>query len=341
MTPASPATPGFWRTVRILMRVSRSRAGGRRVRQRELLSQRSRGGARDFNPLAAAIFALFLAIVNGAAGYCVVVAVKSGQRGDATVEGHVVVGDPFYRRVLEAERDPSRPLRPHDFEQEARRTAREQGGSSDIIRAQLESLVTARRHEPLVADSHAVRGLAAVGRHGLAAMLGSLVLFLWFVMLAFQGEGIDLDTTRRRFPMWEWLFSHPVPASAVFFAEMLSPLAANPLYWSAPLFTAVVYGQAYGVSGGIQAAVLAGIPIAVAASCVGKAIEVAVLLRISVRSRGAVIGLMSWAGYASLMVFFVGVYLLPTIVRAGGRWLHPVGFLLDHCSQVAESSCRR
>jgi len=41
---------------------------------------------------------------------------------------------------------------------------------------------------------------------------------------------------RRRHPMWEWLFSHPVPVGAVFLAEMLAPLAANPVYWTAPLF---------------------------------------------------------------------------------------------------------
>lgn len=59
-------------------------------------------------------------------------------------------------------------------------------------------------------------------------MLASFVLLVWFIMLIFQGEGLEMDLQRRRHPMWEWLFSHPVPAGAIFMAEMLSPIAATP-----------------------------------------------------------------------------------------------------------------
>jgi hypothetical protein len=59
-------------------------------------------------------------------------------------------------------------------------------------------------------------------------------------MLIFQSEGLELDPQRRRHPMWEWLFSHPVPAGAIFLAEMLSPIAANPIYCSAPLFPGIL-----------------------------------------------------------------------------------------------------
>jgi hypothetical protein len=62
-------------------------------------------------------------------------------------------------------------------------------------------------------------------------MLGSLALLWWTVMLVFQGEGVELDLQRRRHPMWEWLFSHPVPPGAVFFAEMLSPIAVPAPAW--------------------------------------------------------------------------------------------------------------
>jgi energy-coupling factor transporter ATP-binding protein EcfA2 len=86
MTSAQPAPPGFWRTVRILLRATLARAGGRRFRQHELLSARSGGSGRDWNGLAAAVFAVFLAALNGAAGYCVTVAAESGQRADAAAE---------------------------------------------------------------------------------------------------------------------------------------------------------------------------------------------------------------------------------------------------------------
>lgn len=72
-------------------------------------------------------------------------------------------------------------------------------------------------------------------------MLGSLALLWWGIMLVFQGEGLELDLQRRRHPMWEWLFFHPVPPGAVYLVEMLSPIAADPVYWGAPLFVGVLY----------------------------------------------------------------------------------------------------
>jgi hypothetical protein len=237
--------------------------------------QRPGGDGRNWNALAAAAFALFTVMLNGVAGYCVIVAVTAGQRADAAVEGRVVVDDWFYRRVLEAEAEPSRPLLAGEFQLESRHTAREQGGSSDAVRAQLESIVANYGHAQLMAESDAVPGIAG----------------------------------------------------AVFFAEMLAPVAANPLYWGAPLFAAIVYANVYGLSGGIAAAVLTGVPVAVAASCVGKALEIAVLLRVSVRARGAVIGLKSWVGFAALTCFFIGLYVLPMVANAASRWLHPVGAL--------------
>ena len=37
------------------------------------------------------------------------------------------------------------------------------------------------------------------------ALIVLLMLGWWFVMIACQGEGMDLDFQRRRHPMWEWL----------------------------------------------------------------------------------------------------------------------------------------
>ena len=40
--------------------------------------------------------------------------------------------------------------------------------------------------------------------------------------------------------MWEWLLGHPVKPAAVFFAEMLAPLVANPMYYLGPVFWGVL-----------------------------------------------------------------------------------------------------
>jgi membrane protease YdiL (CAAX protease family) len=155
-------------------------------------------------------------------------------------------------------------------------------------------------------------------------MIGSIALFWWLAMLIFQGEGLELDLQHRRHPMWEWLFSHPVPPGAIFLAEMLSPIAANPIYWGAPLFVATIYSFVYDGAIGCVAGVAIGIPIAVVAACLGKACEIAVTLRFSPRSRGAMIGFMSWIGYASLMFCFLGLFFIPKIIDAAEHILYPL-----------------
>jgi membrane protease YdiL (CAAX protease family) len=135
-------------------------------------------------------------------------------------------------------------------------------------------------------------------------------------MLVFQGEGLELDLQRQRHPMWEWLFSHPVRSGPVFLAEMLSPIAANPVYWGAPIFVGILYGVVYGAGLGLLATVLIGVPVTIAAACLGKALEIGIVLRFPPRSRGAMLGFMSWVGYASMMFFFVGVLIVPKAVTA-------------------------
>jgi membrane protease YdiL (CAAX protease family) len=125
-------------------------------------------------------------------------------------------------------------------------------------------------------------------------------------MLICAGEGVELDTQRRRHPMWEWLFSHPVYPGPVFLAEMLSPIAANPIYCTAPVFAGILYGGVYGWGLGIVATFIIGIPLTLAAACLGKAIEIAIMLRFPARNRGAAIGLMSLFGYSSQMLIFLG-----------------------------------
>jgi membrane protease YdiL (CAAX protease family) len=142
-------------------------------------------------------------------------------------------------------------------------------------------------------------------------MLGSVFLMWWGAMPIFQGEGLELDIQRRRHPMWEWLFSHPVRADPVFLAEMLSPIAANPIFFSAPLFSGFLYGFVYGPDAGFLAEIVIGVPLTIAAACLGKALEIGVVLRFSPRTRGAITGLMGWVGYASMMLMFIGLYAVP------------------------------
>lgn len=148
-----------------------------------------------------------------------------------------------------------------------------------------------------------------------------MALLWWLVMIVFQGEGLELDIQRRRHPMWEWLFSHPAPPGAIFMAEMLSPIAANPIYWTAPVFAGFLYGMIYGPLEGLIAALLIGVPITVGAACLGKALENATVLRLSARSRGAMIGVMGWLGYASMMLFLVGLFVVPKFLTAIAGYL--------------------
>ena len=148
----------------------------------------------------------------------------------------------------------------------------------------------------------ALREEAWRGEHlpGLPVMMTLLFVGVWFLMLAFQGEGLELDFQRRRHPMWEWLLSHPVNPIAVFTAEMLAPLAANPLVLSAPLFWIVLFWEAYGPEAALVGGIAGG-AVAIAACCCSKTLEIAALIRLSPRTRGAVLGLLSWLGYASLL----------------------------------------
>ncbi len=176
-------------------------------------------------------------------------------------------------------------------------------------------------------DGHQTDGIYVfVGIYGpLPAMLGSLILIWWLITLICQGEGLELDLQRRRHPIWEWLFSHPVKPGAVFFAEMLSPIAANPIYVTAPIFFGFLYGFVYDdAARGLMAAVLIGVPVAIAAACVGKALEIGMILRFPPRTRGALIGLMSWVGYAAMMSFLFVLATIDTVAPAVARALRPI-----------------
>lgn len=148
----------------------------------------------------------------------------------------------------------------------------------------------------------------------LSSMLGSLFILWWILTMCLQGEGgLHIDFQRRRHPMWEWLFSHPINPKAVFAAEMMGPLAANPVYLSIPTFWGVLYGLYHDFWIGILAFFAVGIPFSLTCTAITKALEIGILLKFSIRSRGAILGLLSCLGQLSLYLGFLGVIVLPDL----------------------------
>jgi membrane protease YdiL (CAAX protease family) len=328
--PNQAAVSGFGRTVILLLRAARKRATGRQKRQRELMQRRTgRKSALQWGWLGF-VGALFLGVVlNGMAAFLVYSAVLAGERAGIEESGRIPVDAWFLRVVRDAGPGAgSDPALESYYSSEASSIALEEGGSTAANESKLRASVRAHGARDLVPSEGFLTGFSALPRAGaLPAMMGSIVLFCWCVMIVFQGEGLELDLQRRRHPMWEWLFSHPVPAGAVFMAEMLSPLAANPIYCAAPLFVGTLYAFAYGPLPGLAAGVVIGIPIAIAAACLGKALEIGAILRFAPRTRGAMVGLMSWIGYASLMLFLIGTVSLRKMIVPAAHFLHPLAVL--------------
>jgi membrane protease YdiL (CAAX protease family) len=319
----SGAAIGFWRTVWLLLRTSRRRSEGRQRRQRELLNNRSGRDATDWGSLAVVIGFVVMAVLHGFAAFALISVVEASQAIEVERQGEIVVSSRFLEDVRYAEMAPGDDdTLDVSYAEEARKHVERDGGDEAAVEQRLRAAVAAAGSRWLIARDDAEPGLAALGRTGpTGAILGSAMLLWWFAMVVCQGEGLELDLQRRRHPMWEWLLSHPIGAGAAFFAEMLSPLSANPSYWTAPLFAGIVYGAAHGAVAGFAAAFLVGIPVTVAAACLGKALEIGAILRLPVRSRGAVIGILSWFGYASMVSMFFGPSVMPRIAVALGPWL--------------------
>ncbi|HEY0312113.1 MAG TPA: CPBP family intramembrane glutamic endopeptidase [Allosphingosinicella sp.] len=305
------AAIGFWNTLWLLLHSSRRRAFARQQRQRELLS--NRGGKTDWGPLTAFLSFLFMLVIHGVAAFVVVGAVKAGQRVAVERQGRIVVSASFFE--VDSNFDgaptgyaPADDIRRRNLRDEAEHIAKDYGGDKAGIEHRLRTAIAKSGRAAFVSGDDAAPGLAALPASGKGAgVLGSLILLWWLAMLICQGEGLELDLQRRRHPMWEWLLSHPVTPGAVFFAEMLSPISANPAYWGAPLFAGILYGLVHGPLGGIAAAILVGIPLTIAAACVGKALEIGAVLRLAPRNRGGVIGMLGWFGYASTLGMAVGL----------------------------------
>jgi hypothetical protein len=293
--------PSFWRTVNLLLKASRKRARGRQRRQGQLLQNRSNAESIDWSSFSIFLAVIMSVLVNGVAAGVLWLAFEAGQKitgaqirnsaeqnryvlnQNAPAENeNVAVSLEFLKFAANAGYSHrTTTLENRMYSMEAARIARERGGSASEIEQKLRRTVreTGTRH--LMLEGHVAKsvrkirpegyqaeGLNAIARTGpLPALLGSFVLFWWAIMLTFQGEGLEIDIQRRRHPMWEWLFSHPVLPGAVFLAEMLAPIAANPMFWGGPVFVGGLYFMVHGVKLGVLAALLIGVPITVAAAC--------------------------------------------------------------------------
>ena len=332
--------PTFWGTVWLLLGASRRRAVGRQKRQRELLRNRAGKSAVGWGGFAFFMGLLLGVGVNVCAAIILCMAVTAADRLEAGRGGKIIVDKWFldYMHTMakyyadnphldKATAKEAADNLAGSYSQEARSLAREYEGDEQALEQKLHDSFAAHGPRDFMTYRNAggfMSFTALPVKASFATMIGSMMLLWWGVMLVCQGEGLELDLQRRRHPMWEWLFSHPVRSGAIFLAEMLSPIAANPIYCGAPVFVGVLYGVFLNPGAGVLAAILIGIPVAVAAACLGKALEIGITLRFSPRSRGAMIGLITWWGYASLMMSMLGIVVVGKVVTAVGGYLEPL-----------------
>jgi membrane protease YdiL (CAAX protease family) len=318
---------GFFRTLKLLLKAARKRASGRAARQRQLMNQRTGSQSDALRTLGFVAMIFFMALIHGAAGFIIHMSVREAQKYEVGRTGKVVVNRQFYNKVVEYHAEEDEELRPeipgkntYWLRSEAEDREEAMGRTVKRHRKYLIRAIKNRPMEDFVCRDEVQTGIRDVAAStGFAITIASLVFLWWLTMLIFQGEGLEMDIQRRRHPMWEWLLSHPVHPGAVFLAEMVSPIAANPAYISAPLFSAILFGTVYGAPYGLLALFVIGIPLTIAAACLGKSFEIAIMLRSPVRKRGAIIGFMSWLGYAAFISFIFGIYALPRIVNMMSR----------------------
>lgn len=330
--PSLSRIPDFWQTVKLLLSVSHRRAAGRRHRQQQLLQFRTGSSTNTLGALATLMTWLVMAFVNGSAAYVVQLAISQGQLIAVEQQGKVVASGFFLDAMRDVEKAESQTEKEQAedrletaYHYEAEDRAVDLGGSKEAHEQFLRTAVQTRPSNEFITSDAAQGGIGDLRSTGrFPEMIATLVLIAWLIMLIFQGEGLELDIQRRRHPNWEWLLSHPVRPAAVFLAEMLSPIAANPIYVTGPLFFGILYGFIYGLEFGLAATILIGVPVSIAAACVGKALEIGVMVRFHPRSRGALIGLMSWLGHTTMFLFFVALATMETIVNASASLLRPV-----------------
>src|SRR5580692_6544338 len=95
--PATP--PGYWKTVWLMLRMARRRSEGRRLRQRQLLQNRSQARPSPLGFIGVFFAALLGLLIHGSAAFLVYLAVHTCQRYDAERGGNIVVSATLLRAV--------------------------------------------------------------------------------------------------------------------------------------------------------------------------------------------------------------------------------------------------
>lgn len=306
MSKGEPTPNG--RVFMLLWKAAGRRGEARKQRQRELMNRKKKGSGSDALGGLMALLAIGVMIaVHAALGWILASGMDTARIVEAEKEGKLVVGSYLFSDLeerAEREKEENYQWMDYRFEFEARDRERELGGSEESQLKLLED-----HYEKFGADgfvgANEVTNLDFLegGKVPDALWILSGFIFLWWLtMIVCQGEGLEMDVQRRRHPMWEWVQSHPVRPLAAFAADLLAPMIANPVYFSAPVFWWVVFGNVYNAGIGFVLAIPVGLGFAFAASALNKSIEIAVMLRMAPRNRGAVLGLMSWLGYAGMML---------------------------------------
>ena len=126
------AAIGFWKTVSLLLKLTRRRAVGRMERQQQLLNNRSGRSATNWGSLGTLISIIFMAFLQGFAAFAVIFAVEVSQLHDAEKDGKIVVSSSFLSGVqsLEAARgeeiDTAKASLEEDYRDEAERIVGEE-----------------------------------------------------------------------------------------------------------------------------------------------------------------------------------------------------------------------
>lgn len=318
---------------KLLCNAARLRAAGRLLHQRKLLRQIKGSDSNVFGWLTMFIFTIFMIVAHLALGWTVVKTLETARIMEMESRGKLMISsfENFFLESLTLRKEPmeaSERDRPADTSSsyhaelarknlEWLRRSEEQFFEGVASWRQREMGDVKKSDKRLIEEHYRKNGSAGFISEddlpklrlynpesvpaGYWPFVGAILL-LWLLMLVLEGDGMHLDFSKRQHPMWEWLLSHPVRPVAAFSAEMLSPLMANPIYLTAPVFWGVVLGNTHGVVGGVLGGVLIGLPLAVAASSLNKALEISAMLRLSTRNRGAVLGLMAWAGFVAMIL---------------------------------------
>jgi membrane protease YdiL (CAAX protease family) len=328
-----PPTPAR-NVVRLLWATARRRAAGRAQRQQEIMGRRVDKGSAMLGGLGRIAVLLMVCGVHAALGWFGPRLARSTGAVEVERGGKIALAADEWHRldelgvrqqdVLARKRELAVKPNPR-FEDRQEVIKAERARDQAMVRLVSGTKPAGRRlsegeaavHRSAVERQFAQQGAAGFARldDSLASQLRKsreepmvimpimgLVVGCWLAMLICQGEGLELDVQRRRHPMWEWLLSHPIRPAHAFYAELLAPLMANPIYFAALLFPWVLLGSIFGSGPGFVAAVGIGLPMAVATSALNKAMETWALLRLGVRTRGAVLGVISWVGYVAMFV---------------------------------------